>query len=79
MWMYRRMMRISFAQDMSNEEVLKTAKADRSLVKNIRKRQLEFLGHILKKDGIENLCITGFVDGKRKRGKQRITFLDSLC
>ena len=71
------MMRISFAQHLSNEEVLKTAKADRSLVKNIRKRQLEFLGHILKKDRMENLCITGFVDGKRKRGKQSITFLDS--
>jgi len=48
-------------------------------IKNIKKRQLEFLGHILRKDGMENLCITGFVDGKRNRGRQRITFLDSLC
>ena len=28
---------------------------------------------------MENLCITGFVGGKRGRGRQRITFLDSLC
>ena len=78
MWMYRRMMRISFSQHMSNEEVLRKVEADRNLIKNIRKRQLEFLGHTLRKDGMENLCITGFVEGKRGRGRQRITFLDSL-
>ena len=61
MWMYRRMMRISFSQHMSNEEVLRQVEEDRSLNKSIRKRQLEFLGHILRKDGMENLCITGKV------------------
>ena len=71
-------MRISFFQHMSNEEVLRKAEADRSLIKNIRKRQLEFLSHILRKDGMENLCITGFVEGKRSRGRQRTTFSDSL-
>ena len=75
MWMYRKMMRISFP----NEEVLRKVVTDRSLIKNIRKRQLDFLGHIMRKDGMENLCFTGFVDGKRSSGRQRITFLDSLC
>ena len=28
---------------------------------------------------MENLCITGFVDGRRSRGRQHIIFLDSLC
>ena len=64
MWMYRRMMRVSFSQHMSNEEVFRKVEADRSLIMNISKRQLEFLGHILRKDGMENLCTTGFVDGK---------------
>ena len=64
---------------MSNEEVLRKVEADRSLIKNIRKRQLEFLGHILRKDGMKNLCITGYVDGKRRRGRQRITFFETLC
>ena len=79
MWMYRMMMRISLSPHMSNEEVLRKAEADKSLIKNIRKRQPEFLGHILRKDGKENLCTTGFVHGKRSRGSQRIKFLDSLC
>ena len=59
LWMYRRMIRISFSQHMSNQEVLRKVEADRSLFKNIRKRKLEFLGHILRKDSMENLCITG--------------------
>ena len=62
MWMYGRMMRISFSQHMSNEEVLRKAEADRSLIKNVRKKELEFLGRILRKDGMENLCITGFLE-----------------
>ena len=46
----------------------------------IRKRQMEFLGHIVcRRRGLEFLSLTGKVEGKRDRGKQRITFLDSLC
>ena len=40
---------------------------------------ISYLSHILRKDDMENLCITGFIDGKRSRGRQRITFLGSLC
>ena len=51
----------------------------RSLVKTIRKRQMEFLGHVCRRRGLEFLSLSGKVEGKRNRGKQRITFLDSLC
>ena len=43
------------------------------------KRQMEFLGHVCRRRGLEFLSLTGKVEGKRDRGKQRITFLDSLC
>ena len=43
------------------------------------KRQMEFLGHVCRRRGLELLSLTGKVEGKRDRGKQRITFLDSLC
>ena len=49
MWFYRHMLRISWTEHKSNEEVLRMAGAERTLLKNIRKRQLEFLGHILRK------------------------------
>ena len=43
---------------MSNEEVLRRAEINWTLLMIIRKRQLEFLGHIMRKNGLE-LIITG--------------------
>lgn len=36
----------------------------------LRKGQLKFPGHIMRKQGLENLTITGQIDGKRSREKQ---------
>ena len=40
---------------------------------------MEFLGHVCRRRGLKFLFLTRKVEGKRDRGKQRITFLDSLC
>ncbi len=50
----------------------------RRLILNIRKRQLKFLGHIMRKEGLENLILTGRIEGKRDKGNQRVTFLAGL-
>ena len=79
-WLYlRRMLRISWAEKKTNVNVLREGNVQRSLLKTIRKRQMEFLGHVCGRRGLEFLSLTGKVEGKRDRGKQRITFLDSLC
>ena len=44
----------------------------------IRKRKLEFLGHIMRQNGLEELILTGNVDGKRSRGRQREKYLTNL-
>ena len=49
-----------------------------SLLIDIVHRQLTFLGHILRKGELENLVVTGFVNGKRDRGRKRETFLTYL-
>ena len=79
MWFIRRMLRISWAEKKTNVNVLREGNVQRSLLKTIRKRQMEFLGHVCRRRGLEFLSLTGKVEGKRDRGKQRITFLDSLC
>ncbi|GFO14085.1 endonuclease-reverse transcriptase [Plakobranchus ocellatus] len=66
--------RISWIEKKSNELVLKEAKLERSLIKTIRQRQLQFLGHICRHKGLEHLAITGKIEGKRSRGRQRILF-----
>ena len=78
MWLLRRLLRVPWTAKKSNEEVLKMANCERGLIKAIRKRQLEFLGHICRKGEIEHLTLTGKIEGKRARGRQRTTFLDSL-
>ena len=42
---------------MSNKEVLRRANAEKRLIRDIRKRQLSSLGHIMRKEKIENLMI----------------------
>ena len=59
----RRMMRISWTEKRSNESILKEINTERSLIKNIRKRQLEFLGHIYRHKGLEHLALTGKIEG----------------
>ena len=72
MWFIRRMLRISWAEKKTNVNVLREGNVQRSLLKTIRKRQMEFLGHVCRRRGLEFLSLTGKVEGKRDRGKQRI-------
>ena len=75
MWFLRRMMKISWIKMVTNENVLTRAQTERQLMKQIVKRQCSFFGHVLRKRGIEYQVITGKVEGKRDRGRQRQTFL----
>ena len=78
MWLYRRMLKVPWTEKLSNEAVLKRMKRDRTMVSTIRKRQLKFFGHVWRDGGLENLVISGRIDGKRDRGRQRITHTTSL-
>ena len=78
MWFYRRMVRISWKEKRTNVSILEETNQERSLINTIRKRQLKFLGHICRRKGLEFLSLTGKIEGTRSRGRQRITFLDSL-
>ena len=72
MWFIRRRIRMSWTEKRSNESILKEINTERSLIKTIRKRQLEFVGHIYRYQGLEHLAPTGKIEGKRSRGRQRI-------
>jgi len=78
-WFLRRMLKIPWTEKKSNEEVFQEAGVRRTLLKRIRQRQLAFLGHVLRRQSLENLVVTGRIDGMRARGRQRLKYLDSLC
>jgi len=72
------MLKISWTEKKSNEEVFKEAGVHLTLMKRIRQWQLAFLGHVLRKHGLENLVVMGRIDGKRAKGRQRLKYLNSL-
>jgi len=79
LWFLRQMMGITWQSHTSNPEVLKKANTEKRLQSIIRKRQLEFFGHIMRKEGLEELFLTGKIEGSRDRGRQRTTFLKNIA
>ena len=78
MWFLRRIFRISWTEKISNKEVLNLAEYEPSLMRAIKKRQLEFFGHINRRNGLEKLVLCGKIKGTRGQGRQRQTYMDSM-
>ncbi|GFO37552.1 retrovirus-related pol polyprotein line-1 [Plakobranchus ocellatus] len=49
-----------------------------SEIYRIRRRQAKFVGHIMRREGLENLVTTGRMEGKKSRGRQREKMLDGM-
>ncbi|KAG1655749.1 Down syndrome cell adhesion molecule [Nymphon striatum] len=75
MWGFRRIQRISWKARKTNEEVLRQTNQERCMLKKIKQRQYKFMGHVLRKQQLENLSLSGKINGKRTPGTQRKTFL----
>ena len=78
MWFYRRMLKVSWTKRVTNTEILRRVGNPDRLLDVIRSRQLKFLGHVLRADGVEKLSLTGKIEGKRDRGRQRTKYLDQF-
>ena len=74
MWFLGRMQRISYTEHVTHVEVLRRANTKRKLLSEMVNRQVKFFGHVMRKEEIENLVTTGYVEGKRARGRQRETY-----
>ena len=78
MWFYRRMLRVSWRDRVTNEEVLLRVGQRRSLLAELRRRQMSFLGHVIRNEKMEHLCLSGMIEGRRARGRQRIKYMDTI-
>jgi len=75
----RRIIKISYVDRVTNDDVLQRAGVNPMLMSKINERQLRFLGHIIrKKGGVECSSLQGRVDGKRGRGRPRERFMDRI-
>jgi hypothetical protein len=79
LWFLRRMMMGPWTEKASNKIILQSTNETWTLIKNIRKRQSHFWGHIIWKEQIEHTVITGKMFGKRDRGRPCEKILDGLA
>ena len=78
MWLWRRMERVSWKDRKTNEEVLDMVGEKRSIVETIVKRKKNWIGHILRGEGLLKDVIEGRMEGKPPRGRKRIGMIDDL-
>ena len=69
MWYIRRIMRISWSEKKPHEEVMDIAGYKRSLLKTIRKIQLQFFWHINRANGPERQILSGKIRDTKIRGR----------
>lgn len=78
MWTWRRMERVSWKDKKTNEEVLREVGEDKKLVEMIVRRKKNWIGHILRGNGLLKQVIEGRMEGKRARGRPRKGMIDDL-
>ena len=73
MWCYRRMLRISWTEKITNEEVLQKAEIKKRLYTTIQTKKLQYFGHIIRQNGepLYRTVLEGKVNGTRGRGRPR--------
>ena len=79
-WVYRRILRISWIDHITNEEVLHRLGKQREIAFTIKKRKMEYFGHVMRhgKYRILQLIIQGKTDTKRGPGRRRHSWLHNL-
>ena len=78
MWNYRRIMKVSWKEYRSKEEVLGMINSKRMLAEMMKRRELTNFGHLVRRDGIQRLLLDGKIKGKLSRSKQRLTWADNI-
>ena len=71
-------MRVSWIERISNEIILERMNFSREIMKQIRQKQLRFLGHILREQKLESRVLTGTTGRRRPKGRPRTTYMDGL-
>ena len=78
MWYLRKMERISYTAHKTNEFVLSKTQKSRMILRDIETRQFKFFGHVIRKCGLEETILSGYINGNRSRGRSRKTYLDDI-
>ncbi|KAK9401986.1 Reverse transcriptase domain-containing protein [Crotalus adamanteus] len=79
LWCWRRLLRVPWIARRSNQSVLEEINPDCSLEGQILKLKLKYFGHLMRrKDSLEKSLMLGKIEGNRRRGRQRMRWLDGV-
>ena len=72
-------MRVSWTARRSNQSILKEISPEYSLEGLMLKLKLQYFGHVLlRADSLEKTLMLGMIEGRRRRGQQRMRWLDGI-
>ena len=79
LWCWRRLLRVPWTARRSNQSILKEISPGCSLVGLILKLKLQYFGHLMRRsDSFEKTLMLGKIEGGRRRGRQRMRWLDGI-
>ena len=79
LWCWRRLLRVPWTARRSKQSILKRISPGCSLEGLMLKLKLQYLGHLLRRtDSFEKTLMLGRIEGRRKRGQQRMRWLDGI-
>ena len=79
LWCWRRPLRVSWTARRSNQSILKEVNAEYSLEGLTLKLKLQYFGHLIQRAySLEKTLMLGKIEGRRRRGQQRMRWLDGI-
>ena len=78
-WCWRRLLRVPWTARRSNQSILKEISPGCSLEEMMPKLKLQYFGHLMRRaDSFEKTLMLGKIEGRRRRGRQRMRWLDGI-
>ena len=79
LWCWRRLLRVPWAARRSNQSILKEISPEYSLEELMLKLKLQYFGHLIRRaDSFEKTLRLGKIEGRRRRGRQKMRWLDGI-
>ena len=80
LWCWRRLLRVPWTARRSNQSILKEISPQYSLEGLMLKLNLQYFGHLMPRtDSLEKILLLGKIKGGRRRGRQRMRWLDGIA
>ena len=78
MWACRKMVKISWRENKTNEEVLEMVDEQLYIIPTIKKRKITYFGHMIRRNNIHRLLLEGPLEGKVIRGRPRTEWMTNI-